>query len=193
MDFNQQLKLELIKLAMTFITAVVVGGGLTAYWAFRQKRRELELLELGRFYDHYGKFLSVLRMWNTFKSYPSIIPPENARWTLLTQANEAEAGIESILVRLASQRRLKKSDQERLGKFRQSFQTLRESIREDDLIKWSSSNHPDYIAFKEGACYLASLLSRRRWWQRPRRTEAIKSLLEITSNKWALTGKRKSV
>ena len=78
MDFDQQLKLELIKLGITFLTVVLIGTGLTAYWTARQKRREIELLDLSKFYEYYGSFLTVLRMWNISKSYPSIDAPSGS-------------------------------------------------------------------------------------------------------------------
>jgi hypothetical protein len=183
MAFDQQLRLELIKLGITFLTVVVVGSGLTAYWAARQKRREIELLDLSKFYEYYGAFLTVLRMWNISKTYPAIDAPSDARWTLLEQSTKAEGGIESILVRLAAERRLTKRDQERLGQFRQSFQTLRESIKDDKVVEWAPSDHPEYVTFKEGASFLASLLTKRNW-RRPSRKQTAKSLLEITSSKW---------
>src|SRR5215212_1566354 len=103
MAFDEQLELELLKLGITFLTVVVIGSGLTAYWAARQKRREIELLDLSKFYEHYGSFLTVLKMCNINKSYPSIDAPSDVRWALLEQATAAEGGIESILVRLAAE------------------------------------------------------------------------------------------
>ncbi len=190
MDFDQQLKLELIKLGITFLTVVVVGTGLTAYWAARQKRREIELLDLSKFYEYYGSFLTVLRMWNISKSYPTIDAPSDVRWTLLQQATEAEGGIESILVRLAAERKLTQQDREKLGQFRQSFQTLRESIKDDEVVEWAPSNHPEYVTFKEGASYLASFLGKGDLW-RPSRKQTAESLLEITSSKWEPEEQRK--
>ena len=54
---------ELLKASLNLIIALaslgftwLIGHRLTAYWAHRQKRNELALMAMDRFYAHYGEF-----------------------------------------------------------------------------------------------------------------------------------------
>src|SRR5262245_31485222 len=53
-----------------------------------------------------------------------------SRWDLLDRACTCEGNLESILVRLASERPLESDDIEVLGCFRQLYQKLRQCIRD---------------------------------------------------------------
>ncbi|WP_088895014.1 hypothetical protein [Leptolyngbya ohadii] len=188
MTYEQSLRIELIKLVITFVSATVIGSGLTALWNFRQKRREADLQALAKFYENYGTFLTVLRLWEAhFNQQVSKEggDKDGEAWGLLRQANEAESAIESILVKVSSEIPLNKRDCEILGRFRQSFQSLRESIETNTPVDWYESDHRQYLAFKRGAVHLASLLERQRWWRmQPFFQGQREPLLLITSNKW---------
>ena len=112
----------------------------------------------------------------------------------MTRAAAAEAGFEAILVKLASERKLQTLDIRLLGCFRESYQVLRESIRENQRLLWRASPIPDedaiefkqYIQFKSLAEYVVvkladppnfALLKRRK------PDQAVRSLREITKRK----------
>jgi hypothetical protein len=186
MTFDQQLRIEMIKLAVGFFGVTLIGGALTAFWAGRQKRREIERLELIAFYALYGNFLTAWRLWNTLKSKPGIAQPsEITRFALLKQASEAEGSLEGLLLKLASERRLNRHEQQVLGKFRQACQRIRQSIREDSEIPWRSSDHPEYVAFKQGASYFASLIRKPTLFSSPQQADAARAVSEITANKYS--------
>jgi hypothetical protein len=62
---EQQLVIELTKLAVVFVRVTLVGAAFTAFWASRQKQRDAERLELTNFYQLYGQLLTAWRLWNT--------------------------------------------------------------------------------------------------------------------------------
>jgi hypothetical protein len=88
-----------------------------------------------------------------------------------------------MLLKLASERVLTSDEPSRLGRFRQGYQTVRESIRDDKEVPWDSSEAGSYLDFKEGAALFASLLKKRIWTRPPSRELARKAVCEITHNK----------
>jgi hypothetical protein len=66
-----------------------------------------------------------------------------ARWDLFDRAAKAEGGIEAILLRLSTERQLCGCEREQLGLFRQSFQQLRQAIRDDKALAWNRRS-PEY-------------------------------------------------
>jgi hypothetical protein len=188
MTFQQELLIELIKLAVGFLGVTLIGGAFTAFWTTRQKQRDVEHLELTRFYELYGHFLTAWRLWNTIQKDSSVTTPDEInRSALLKRASEAEGALEGMLLKLASERRLSHNDQQTLGKFRQACQRIRQSIRDDQLVPWSSSEHPEYLAFKQGASYLTSLIPQKSLGRSPSQAAAAKAVCEITSNKYNFT------
>ncbi len=181
LTIDQLIAIELLKGALTLITVVAVGGTVTAWWTRLQKQRETDMQELSKLYELYGTYLSLRRMWNCYVE-GNWDAADMTRWSLLQTATDTEGAFESLLVKVTSERRLSIDDQKTLGHFRQSYQSLREAIRDGKPLKWNRSEDPQYVAFKTGATYLASLLGSPRWWLR--RPDAAKALLEITSNKY---------
>jgi hypothetical protein len=54
------LAVTIIGLGLTWF----IGNRIAAFWAERQKRRELELALANTFYSHYGEFRAIWRFWN---------------------------------------------------------------------------------------------------------------------------------
>lgn len=182
LTFDQTIAIELLKGAVAIITVVAVGGTVTAWWTRLQKQRETDMQELAKLYELYGTYLSLRRMWNCYAEKKADAPDTTTRWSFLQTATDTEGAFESLLVKVTSERRLSDDEKETLGHFRQSYQSLREAIRDNKPHNWNRSEDPQYVAFKTGATYLASLLGSARWWLR--RPDAAKTLLEITSNKY---------
>ena len=178
------LREELIKLAFSLLGITLLGGAFTAFWTSRQKRREIEEMELKSFYDHYGQLLAACRLWNAAKSKKISLPGEVTRYELLKQSSEAESALEGMLLKLASERVLTSDQLSRLGRFRQGYQTVREAIRDDKQVQWDSSQAGPYLDFKEGAALIASLLKKCIWTRPPSQELARKAVCEITHNKY---------
>lgn len=145
---------ELLKAVLSIIVAIItlsfgwlVGQRLTVYWAIRQKRRELELSAVNEFYRLYGEFFAVWKLWSYYLGFAwaddNLRFPDVTRWELLQRASAAEGALESLFVKLSSERKLFDEDIEVLGRFRQAYQTLRESIRDNENLGWYSQNHPE--------------------------------------------------
>jgi hypothetical protein len=192
---------ETIKAVPNLIVAVLtlslgwfVGNRLTARWDERKKRRELDLVALGVFYDIYGQFFAIWKLWSN--ALASLLDDDDFRRSLLDRAAEIEGKLESLLVRLASERTLSIRDCTLLGCFRQAVQTLRESIREKEPLRsriiqpggqevismpWHGSDAQPYLAFKALAAFAADLLSKSSNLDTTAQT-AYSALKKITSS-----------
>ena len=175
---------------LTLCLTWLVGQSLTFSWNLRQKRKEFELSALNQLYTLYGEFFSIWKLWNSFKksndlsNHSKTAIPKEVYWQLYERTLAMEGGVESILVKLTAERTLSQSSIENLGKFRQAFQILRETIRDDQPLEWSASHHPEYLAFKQLNTYVASMLSSSKYYKRPYPKQAYNALKTITANKW---------
>jgi hypothetical protein len=87
------------------------------------------------------------------------------------------------VVKLSSELALNDRQVVTLGRFRQAFQQLRQSIRQGRLLDWSHSEHPEYRAFKKLAVEVGMLLA-SNWSDKTQPVDqAAQRLLQITSNK----------
>jgi hypothetical protein len=176
----------------------LLGNGITSRWEEVKVRRALQLAALERFYQLYGEFYAVWKLWSVYKN-PTQGPNDERDpsmvWGLLERAAEVEGGFESILVRLTQE-----PDVQELASFRESYQCLRESIRSDQALDWKanpSKGEPalKYKEFKRLASRVAHLLSYTtrgivRRPPLPSLSEATKALVGVTSvefrgNWWA--------
>ncbi len=180
---------EVIKASLTGIVSLitlgsgwVVGSRISAMWTLRQKRRELALSAASELHRIYGEFFAIWKLWNYSKKEAPSSSADEMRWDLMKRAALVEAGFEALLMKIASERVLSRADCDDLGLLRQGFQRLRESIRSDKSLDWSSSSDPEYVAFKRLSCHFANLLTSDRQWRRPRQETAADALLDITSN-----------
>jgi hypothetical protein len=159
-----------------------VGQRLTYLWNVRQKRREFQLAASQQFYSAYGEFFATWKLWNRLeRNLPEF---EARRWELLKRAAAAEATVEAILVKLSSEHTLSPREIETLGLFRQAFQHLREAIREGSVLSWTTSEHPEYSAFKGLATRVSALLTEEWHGLPPTADEAESQLRSITANHW---------
>lgn len=208
-------KLELLKGGISILTPVlaamllyVVGRYLTDRYSEQkrqaelcflrksqvaQKQRELQLAAAARFYELYGEFFAVWKQWSAAKS-GNVAPgqPLSYRQDLYQRACAAEGGMEAIFVRLATEFVLGPSEVETIGRFRQAYQSIRQAIREDRDLGWGDSSHPQYVALKQRARAIASMLirdefhmlTRDEFQKLPSAEEAATALLDVTDNKW---------
>jgi hypothetical protein len=185
---------EAIKASYSLIVAIVtlglgwlIGQALTYRWNVRQKRREAQLSATQQFYGAYGEFFAVWKLWNRLDRNYRGQQADERQWELHKRAAAAEAVIEGTLVKLSSELALDDLQLATLGRFRQAFQQLRQSIRQGRLLDWSHAEHPEYRAFKELAVRVAALLATRWSDKPPASDQAARQLLRITSNTWEKT------
>ncbi len=186
------ISLEIIRFVITagitllsFFLTWVVGQRIATLWAIRQKRKELSLSAANRFESIYGEFFSLWKLWDYYcVTHKDINPDKKVYWNLLNRACAAEAGVEAIMVKLSSECVLSATDIRSLGKFRQAFQTLRESIEIKKRIEWYKSDNLEYLTFKRLSTYIANMLVSNDYKIIPDHEQSYKALREITSNKW---------
>jgi hypothetical protein len=167
------------------LTTGFVGAGLAFLWNFQLKQRELDLTAAQRFQDLYGEFFAVWKLWNYYiRDIGPEAFPDASRWKLLERACAAEAGMEATFIELASKRNLSPSAIEDLGQFRQVYQQLRESIRDNVPIEWDWSEHDAYKAFKELAPRVAQMIRTGRGTGGKRAEQRVEAWLEVTSNRF---------
>ncbi len=183
---------ELFKFALTLVSSGFIllltwglGNSISAKWSIRQKRRELQLSAANTFDRLYGEFFKIWKLWKNFKK-EQMECKDVSQWDLLADICEAEAQMEGILVKIASEFRLTDKDIITLGRFRQAYQTLREYIRENKPFTWDHPYHPQYMEFKKMGAYIAAMLSgfEKQPLKGPSREEAIFNLQRITSTKF---------
>ncbi|MGO9960803.1 MAG: hypothetical protein ACLP50_33305 [Solirubrobacteraceae bacterium] len=118
-----------------------IGVRVTDRWDERKRRREADLAALVEFYRLYGDFFKIWKLWNIHKLHTKkVTAPALIQWELLQRAADVEGGFEAFLVKLVAERRFDQDEIDRLGCFREGYQTLRETIREDKALGWWSSS-----------------------------------------------------
>lgn len=185
-DWQTEVLKALLSILVTVITlglGWLVGQRLTVFWAIRQKRRELELAAVSGFYSLYGEFFAIWKTWAYCRSgHVTLESSEAIRWSLLERACVAEGKLEAIIVKLASEKPLSETDIEILGKFRQGYQQLRESIRDNKDVGWYSHDQPEYLSFKKLAYLTACIILADK-----AKKHNEDALVEITTNTWERT------
>jgi hypothetical protein len=167
------------------VTLVVLGAGwlvgqrLTYQWNLRQKRRESDLATASDLQRLYGDFFAVWKEWNA--TAPTV--DVQARALLLRRACDGEGLLERVIVKLASERRLSAGDRETVGRFRQGYQRLRQSIRDSERLPWQGSEHPEYLAFKRLAVAVTLIVGREPGRVHVTPDEAFSALRDITANR----------
>ncbi|GAA3077375.1 hypothetical protein [Streptosporangium carneum] len=171
--------IELLAVLLASGLAWLIGSQITYRWDDVKRRRELDLAAVESFYRAYGSFIEVWRLWNAHKRRSEqVAAPADMQWQCLQRAAAVEGSLEAILIKIVLERRLTKDDRLLLGCFRQAYQSLRESVREDRELKWYARKddyeaHRRYRAFKALAVYSARLLQTNstRWLIGTRRTD----------------------
>jgi hypothetical protein len=155
---------EIAKAAITFAFVALLGGAAGVLWAKVRHRRELDLASLGRFYDVYGTWFATWKLWTDAIEQKL---SDDERSELLKQASAAEGQFEALLIKIAIERRLSASEIDRLGRFREAYQQLRESIEVGVhvpfRVQYSDDERSAYVAFKSLSVEFAALLGGRPW------------------------------
>jgi hypothetical protein len=166
MSFWQQMLILIIGAALQLAVLGFLGQAIIAYWDARKKRQETDIAISTQFQQIYGEFKEGSKLWRTFYrhtniqgKYPELSFPEDIRWELLKSATAAESRLEAILVKIATERCLNDDDTHNLGMFRQGYQQLRESVRNNKTPDFTSFKDPRYKRFDDYACKVAHVIS----------------------------------
>lgn len=182
-EFNKAL-LNSIPVLLGVLATGLVGAGLGFWWNLQLKRRESDLATVKVFHDLYGEFFAVWKLWNYYvRDIGPDVFPDASRWELLERASAAEGGMEAILIGLASKHRSSPTSLDALGQFRQLYQQLRESIRNNRALEWDHSGHPIYMAFKGLAPVIAYLIRTGRDVDDVIFKQQTEAWLEVTHNR----------
>lgn len=152
------------KLFVTFIGlagAWGVGNNLSTRWQLIRKRKEMELEAAQSFYETYGEFYAVWKIWNLLLLESKDLTNEaflTSRAELFSRASAMEGKIEATLLKVVSEMKLTNSDLENLGELRQAFGVIRTCIRKKQPIPFTNDSHPLYKRLKELAPTFGSLL-----------------------------------
>jgi hypothetical protein len=186
---------ELPKLLTTLFSlgfGWVIGKQLTVLWSRRQKQNEQDLDAARDFHALYGDFFALWKLWNYYvRDLGGEALPGASRWELLDRACRSEAKLESTLVRLASEKALTSKEIDTLGRFRQRYQQLRESIRDNVPLEWDHSQHPDYLELKTLAPQVAAIIAGSGRVRRELLTKITSNMYEVPNRRKRLVGDEK--
>lgn len=153
-------------------TLVLIFGGqwiLNRYEAARKaKEQEVELVRFvreqqyaaaERLYELFAEFMALYRENN---SRSTDLTDETIRRELLRKAIEAEAEVDSLILRIGCEfeqdARTAVNLTDLLGNLRQSVQLWRETIEEGGRLPFHSSDSPDYARFKDAFAKTAAFM-----------------------------------
>jgi len=189
-EFIVNLQSELLKgipsllgALLTLFAGWFVTQKITYKWAIRQRRRESLLAATSQLQSAYGEFFIAWKLWDPLVDKGDASFDEK-RWELLQKAASAEATAESTILKIVTELPLSPEEVEALGKFRQAFQSLREAIRHNKKLGWSSSEDPDYVAFKRLTCRAAAMIQTGQETKPPHWKKAVENHSVATSNRW---------
>jgi hypothetical protein len=202
LTFAQEIVKTVIGGIVPVAIAAVGGQWIINRYEFSKKKREsrLELAQfvrqrqyesLEQIYDLFGRFMSLYRLIN---SQYTDLSNTKIRQELLKRCIEAEAGVDALILRIASEftYEYQSSLAESLANLRQSVQIWREQVSEGKRLPFTYSGQKDYVLFKTAFAQAATHLSANilgNLEPLPVRFEtAQKVVLDVFSNKWEKYG-----
>ena len=133
---------------MTSLLAWFIGTRVSHGWDEVKRQHESDLAALQSFYRCYGSFFAAWKMWGVYlRSHaaegklPRFPADDATAWNILKEAESAEGGFETVLIKLASEYASDGRDRILLASFRQGAQSLRESIRDGMPLTWKAQPH----------------------------------------------------
>jgi hypothetical protein len=172
---------EIAKSAVSFTFIAILGGLVGVAWEGFKRRREQSRASLELFFAAYGEWFATWKLWAAATDAGSI---GTLGVDLLERATAVEGKFEALLVKVATERPLDADQMRRLGRFREAYQSLRESIEQRRSLDWNVRGRDDhvqpYVAFKVLSTEFARLLSPSAL-RRPSRDAAGQALVTITS------------
>ncbi|MEM9090089.1 MAG: hypothetical protein AAGC93_15220 [Cyanobacteria bacterium P01_F01_bin.53] len=202
LTFTQELIKTVIGGAVPIAIATLGGQWLLNRYELDKKRRESRL-EFSRFvrerqyeslvqlYQLFGRFMSLYRLIN---AQSTDLSNAEVQKSLLRQCAEAEAGVDAVILRIASKftNEYQDSLSQSLGNLRQSVQIWRERVSTGNRLPFTYSSQQDYVRFKTAFAQIATYLSTNIFGSLeplPVRFDAAQKLiLDAFSNKWERHG-----
>jgi hypothetical protein len=184
MTFEQQLLIVATRAGFGLLLLVITwlfGQQIIALWDKRKKQQELDIATSTQFQQLFGEFKEISKLWAVSyrQRHDNMDLPDETRKELLERATAAESKLEAILVKLATERHLSPVETKYLGLFRQGYQQLRESIRDDSPPRFEYKVNPEYHLFNDLVCEVANIVSEQRPWKQVPSPEAKRNLREI--------------
>lgn len=193
MTFHQTLLIEVLKFVLgigTLSLGWFYGQRIVAKWDVLKKRQELDLAAARDFHNLYGEFREISRLWRAFvyedAAGTKIKFDPSLRLELMRRAATAEGRIESLIVKLATERELETDEIRTLGLFRQAYQRLREAIRNGDRFDWTR-NSREYLLYNELSSRLAHMIDResvRRQITAAKAAEQLQQIAAVPPQAW---------
>lgn len=198
LSFGQELIRAALQAAVPTVILIFGGRWVLNRLEFSKKRRE-QTIELARFVreqqyqalqELYSLFSEFMRLYRCINSREADLSDAEVRRTLLKECATAEARVDGVILRIASEFTHENRDdlENRLANLRQSVQLWRERVSDEQPLPFYSSNQPDYIRFKHSfsstATYLAGQIYQRLDPAEVQSEESKKLLEDIFSNKW---------
>jgi hypothetical protein len=158
----------------------IIGQRVIAYWDTRKKRQEFDISTSAQFQQIYGEAKQINRLWRIYvKKRDQNGYSEGLVKDLLQRAVVVESKMESIVVKLSTERLLSDREIESLGLVRQAFQELRENIDDDKELTFIGSK-PGYTFFQFLVCEVACIISSGKHSSKITPARAKHNLREIT-------------
>lgn len=180
-DFEDLLTSFLFYLVLGLVLTTVALSGLGRVFDRRErtrKRRAADLAAADLFYGVQGEFHGVWQEWNALRGQAfSAADREQHRWALYGRACAAEARVEALVTRLATERHLTGRERTLLGCYRQAYRTLGSCLEADlplgvtllrqpdggilpaDHEVWTGSGSRSYLTFTELATAVGALIA----------------------------------
>lgn len=167
---------------LTLLLTWLLGSWISTFWTNRQKRKDGDIAAATELYTLYGEFLAICKLWNRLDQVCSPDQVEPQRLKLLERASLMEGRFESLLLRLTCQLEWTQKGLDDLGLLRQTFQYPRSLISKTMPLPWSSSEHPQYLAFKRISSAIGAKLARRSLRERPFIEKSKRQFIYTTAN-----------
>jgi hypothetical protein len=162
---SSTVQLELFKLVGPLLMLAAgwfVGQRIIAGWDLRKKKQELDIAAAERFQGLYGELKELSRVWRSAKNANGVLHvPTDLQWKLLVQSIKAESQFESVVIKLATERRLSEREIRSLGLFRQTCQHIRGAIEKGELIE-SSGFGAAYLLLNDLAAEVTCMIGATR-------------------------------
>ncbi|GAA1407052.1 hypothetical protein ACFQZ4_34910 [Catellatospora coxensis] len=181
LDFETLLTSFLFCLVLGLVLIAVAGSGQGRGLDRRErgrKRREADLAAAELFYAVQGEFHGAWQEWTAVRRQTfRAADREQHRWTLFGRAAAAEARVEALVTRLATERHLTDRERVLLGCYRQAYRTLGSCLEADlplgvvlrrqpdggilpaDHEVWAGSQTDSMLTFTELATAVGALIA----------------------------------
>jgi hypothetical protein len=154
--------ISLVVVLVGLAGAWLVGSVLMTRWNQMKDRRKRQLQTATKFYELYGRFIRIWKVWNTtLDDYRvNYYVTELKRAELLIEAAEIDGDVEATLLKVVTENILNKAERRILGQIREAFGVARYCIQQRRSIPYEYSEMAMYSRMKEYSAELSVILAR---------------------------------